>query len=1431
MKKWLAILGLCMLMLCPLCATAEVPGDILFTESFAVPQVFTKWVYGFDAPHITNGYMDITWANPSQSVAMPNVYLPTSQYGYEAEIECSVDSGLYAAVGLRQIGGVDYIRSLRESNADNPSVPGNDTPAYGPVCHGVFVGLTPENKLFITVRDGKAASEGHYFYQEIPSPGSFAERNTLLIRDFGNCIDLYVGGKKAATISLSGDAGNDYTAGTLTDMNGKTYSFSSMLIPKNGYMAFAVRAASLRLSELSISKLEQGDAPLHVTHVRQKTDATVVTLSGYGENLCLYFAVYDKDGRLASVAKKAVPAVAGETEIDLAPIADTESLRLFSWRDTLVPVDVPFAANEEAELLSPNGRIRARVYIGNDNHLLYDVTRDGQTMLSASRMGVITGGIDIGANATITGSTFFAGKDSYALYGAYSQIDADYNAATYTVEGGGKEYIVEFRVYDSGVTFRYLFHKDIPIDNETTTFAVSPDATAFQGLWLARNQWDYPIISDELSYYPIRVGSMNCNFTNATYIDPSTLHYSTGDVLAIPATLQLPNGQYVCITEADVEGYSGMSMQYHTGRNDLQIMFLGENRALNRLMAAGTVNTNIFNYNKQGFYAEKTPWRIIMMGSDLQELSYGQTLVTNVSEPMNEAFYADSEQWMIPGKTGWSWLKCTSAGYNGVTYEKSIEFIDASAEMGFDYYLIDDGFNVWPDAWNKIKTLATYAKDRGIRLLLWKNSNEIFREEDMENFFSQCEAIGIAGVKVDFIDSTSVLFNDWYERALICAAKHKLFVNFHGCNHPTGLSRTYPNEFNREGIRGYENPLYLEQGTYLPFTRMLAGVADFTPTFFANQQNAHIITEAANLAQSVIYSAPLLCFAEHPYEMTSNRASDFLKTLPTVWDETQVFPQSRVGVLAALRRESKGHWYIVALSNDGEDFKTDLSFLGEGTYFLQEFKDYEGMIAMQPHYGDTSIKTITKEGTLSAHLVRGGGYVATLSKVRFARCGGFASRGLVEILTSDDGTVYYTTDGSAPTTASSVYSAPFFVDNSCTVRVLFVDKYGQRFETKANFNKKAVHVSITAPDTVYVTDKTNYVSLYATYNENGVIRYTTDGSEPNNSSAIYTGPFSLRADKGNTQTVRATYFINGQNNGSVSKTVRFVGYDLPDLPDVYLDGSYTNATCGYSTGIHVGASTDRNQLYVGGMRFNRGIGTHAPSNLTYKVPENAVRFVSVFGVDNEVSDERASIRCQIYFDGNLAHTTGVVSAGGYEIIDVKVPHGTKSMTISITDEGSNIYDHASLGNAGFVTTASDIRQNPDIYLSSDWVSETHGWTQPIGVNQSIDGDAIRLNGKTYTHGIATHADSTIVYNIPAGATRFVARGGIDDEVTSCIADVIFKVYIDGKLCYQSPFVSKYEACGIDVAIPTGAERITLEVTAGSSAEYDHATWANAGFIQ
>ncbi|MBQ5761211.1 MAG: NPCBM/NEW2 domain-containing protein, partial [Clostridia bacterium] len=231
------------------------------------------------------------------------------------------------------------------------------------------------------------------------------------------------------------------------------------------------------------------------------------------------------------------------------------------------------------------------------------------------------------------------------------------------------------------------------------------------------------------------------------------------------------------------------------------------------------------------------------------------------------------------------------------------------------------------------------------------------------------------------------------------------------------------------------------------------------------------------------------------------------------------------------------------------------------------------------------------------------------------------------------------------------------------------------------------------------------------------------------------------------------------------------------------------------------------------------------------VPENAVRFVSVFGVDNEISDERASIRCQIYFDGNLAHTTGVVSAGGYEIIDIKVPHGTKSMTISITDEGSNIYDHASLGNAGFVTTASDIRQNPDIYLSSDWVSETHGWNQPIGVNQSIDGDAIRLNGKTYTHGIATHADSTIVYNIPYGATRFVARGGIDDEVTSCIADVIFKVYIDGKLCYQSPFVSKYEACGIDVAIPTGAERITLEVTAGSSAGYDHATWANAGFIQ
>ena len=79
-------------------------------------------------------------------------------------------------------------------------------------------------------------------------------------------------------------------------------------------------------------------------------------------------------------------------------------------------------------------------------------------------------------------------------------------------------------------------------------------------------------------------------------------------------------------------------------------------------------------------------------------------------------------------------------------------------------------------------------------------------------------------------------------------------VDFHGANKPTGESRTWPNEMTREGIRGLEyrrTAAWAEHNTTLPFTRLLAGPADYTPVVFGERRKdttwAHQIATLVDL--------------------------------------------------------------------------------------------------------------------------------------------------------------------------------------------------------------------------------------------------------------------------------------------------------------------------------------------------------------------------------------------------------------------------------------------------------------------------------------------------------------------------------------------------------------------------------------------------------
>jgi alpha-glucosidase len=159
-------------------------------------------------------------------------------------------------------------------------------------------------------------------------------------------------------------------------------------------------------------------------------------------------------------------------------------------------------------------------------------------------------------------------------------------------------------------------------------------------------------------------------------------------------------------------------------------------------------------------------------------------------------------------------------------------------------------------------------------------------------------------------------------------------VNFHGANKPAGEARTWPNEMTREGIRGLEyrrTPEWAQHNTTLPFTRMLAGHADYTPMVFGERRKE--TSWAHQIATAAIFTSPLLVYGAHPKSILENPAVELIKSLPAAWDGTLALPVSAIGEIAAFARRSGKRWFLAILNGPtGRSIQIDLSFLGAGGY-------------------------------------------------------------------------------------------------------------------------------------------------------------------------------------------------------------------------------------------------------------------------------------------------------------------------------------------------------------------------------------------------------------------------------------------------------------------------------------------------------------------
>ena len=570
---------------------------------------------------------------------------------------------------------------------------------------------------------------------------------------------------------------------------------------------------------------------------------------------------------------------------------------------TAVSANTPVYSRAENPITisSPDGKIKLLLQQKNGS-ITYSINFNKKPVIESSRLGMVIDGKVFGGHAKPGKIEKYTINEKYPYRGIHSLAVNQCNGAKITIDATTSPFTIEARVFNDGIAFRYLINNknQAVIEKDTTEFTIPAGSI----LWSQSN----------IKYY------------EGTYKKSTIEAFKQDELAGPPITILLPeNNGYAAITEGGLTDFAGMSLRADGNRNFYA-----------HLSGVTSKSGNI-----------ESPWRIIEIGKDLNTL-VNCDIIANVSPPFDPQLFPKGydTDWIKPGRSVWSWL----AESGKVTLENMKKFSDLAAALGFEYNLVDEGWGNWKDGdkdqWDMMKELVDYSAKKNVKVWVWKAYPDrkgiagIKDPEKRKQFFKKCKDLGIAGLKVDFFDSESQEIIDFYQAALKDAAAYHLMMDFHGANKPTGESRTWPNELTREAIRGMEGrPPWAPGNTTLPFTRYLAGHADYTPVNFGKRLGE--VSWAHHITSMAVFTSPFLCLGANPQDILDNPAKEMMLSIPPAWDETIVLPQSKIGELVLYARRKGDTWFLLAMNglHTPITIKADLSFLGKGNYKLFAVKD------------------------------------------------------------------------------------------------------------------------------------------------------------------------------------------------------------------------------------------------------------------------------------------------------------------------------------------------------------------------------------------------------------------------------------------------------------------------------------------------------------
>lgn len=640
------------------------------------------------------------------------------------------------------------------------------------------------------------------------------------------------------------------------------------------------------------------------------------------------------------------------------------------------------SAQQNLSISSPDGKLKFSLKVTPEN-ISYEVNYKKQPLVENSSLGFNFDSGEFGSNLKVGKVRRKSIDETYELVvGKVSTARNHCNEMVVPLQekvSPGRLINLVVRAFNDGIAFRYEF----PEQEGWNSYVMYDEKTQFR---LSGNPMAL------LMYLPGYINTHEGVYTHTGYDKIAKKR-----LIEMPVTLEFENGVFMSITEAAIRDYAGM---YLVKEKDA---FAGK---LSPRLGQEKIKVEINEF------PHRTPWRVISVSDRI-----GGLLETNILTSLNEPCKIEDTSWIKPCRTTFTWWNGNvvpdSTFSPGNNFETNKYYIDFAARNGLDAHGIygyaetpwyyDDNFNFgWagpnaditrPIPCLNMPRIADYAKSKGVGIHLWVHWRPLY--DKLEEAFALYEKWGVKGLMVDFLDRDDQEMIRIQEDILKVAAKHRLFIQFHGSSKPSGLTRTYPNEFTREGTLNYEvckwdTLVNADHDISIPFTRLLAGPADYhlggfralpRSKFKIQYVNPYVMsTRCHMMAMYVVLENHLTSLCDKPEAYEGQPGFEVLRTVPGTWDEIRV-PLAEFNKYVTVARRSGTDWWVGTL-NDGtaRTLNLILDFLGDGKYQAEIYTDAPDADE-NPNHLNKETRTVTRKDVIELPLAANGGSVLRISKL------------------------------------------------------------------------------------------------------------------------------------------------------------------------------------------------------------------------------------------------------------------------------------------------------------------------------------------------------------------------------------------------------------------------------------------------------------------